>query len=142
MFLNIEDYKTVCSPKELEVLTQADSRTLERAERTALAEIEGYLSVRFDMTKAFAAQGEERNAHLVQIAVNIVLFYLVQWLPGKMASGNRTDLYDRTVKWLDAASKGGRTPRLPLHTDAEGNEESGTGFPMMCGGMEPQKYDY
>lgn len=142
MFLEIDDYKTVCSSRELDILTQADSRTRERAERTALAEIDSYLSTRYDMAKAYAATGTNRNPHLVQMAVIIVLFYLVQWLPGKMASGNRADLYDRTIEWLTAAAKGNRNPDLPPHTDADGNATAGDGFPMICGGMPPQKYDY
>lgn len=142
MFLEIEDYKTVCGVKELDVLTQADSRTRERAERVALEEIAGYLGSRYDMATAYAAQGNQRNPHLVQMAVNIVLFYLVQWLPGKMASGNRADLYDRTIEWLVAAQKGNRTPQLPPLTAANPDDPAEGGFPVTYGSMSPQKHDY
>lgn len=142
MFLTIEDYKPVCSPRELDVLQQSDNDTRQRAERVALEEVASYLRTRYDMQKTYAATGDDRNAHLVQICVNVTLFYLVQWLPGKMASGNRTSLYEYAIEWLKSVQKGAATADLPEYTNEAGDAENPVGYPMAAGGMDRQTYDW
>lgn len=140
MFIEIDDYKTVCSSRELEILQQSDTLTRERAERAALEEVASYLRVRYDVDKAYAASGDARNAFLVQMCVNVVLYYLVQWLPSKMALGNREKLYEVAIARLKDIQAGKSSPTLPSYTDANGQQ--GEGFPMVAGSMERQTYDW
>ena len=141
MFLTIDDYKPVCSSRELEILQQSDTLTRERAERVAIEEVASYLRNRYDTERIFAAEGDERNAHLVQICVNVVLFYLVQWLPAKMASANRTELYEYAIEWLKSVQAGKATPDLPTpQTDGEGKPMSS--FPAAMGGFPKSRYDW
>lgn len=142
MFLTIDDYKPVCSPRELDVLQQSDTETRQRAERVALEEVASYLRTRYDMEKAYAASGDRRNPHLTQICVNVTLFYLVQWLPQKMASGNRTTLYEYAIEWLKSVQKGAATANLPEYVNDTGDVENPVGYPMATGGMERNKYDW
>lgn len=142
MFLTIDDYKPVCSARELDVLQQSDTDTRQRAERVALEEVASYLRTRYDMQKAYAAADDDRNPHLVQICVNVTLFYLVQWLPQKMASGNRTTLYEYAIEWLKSVQKGAATADLPQYTNEDGKAENPVGYPMAAGGMDRAKYDW
>ena len=138
MFIEKEDYRTVCSPRELEVLQQADTPTRLRAERVAMEEVASYLRTRYDIDRAYAAIGNERNAHLVQICVNVTLHYLVQCLPQKMASAHRAEQYERTIEWLRLAQAGKVTASLPL----AGESPNQNSFPCMAGGMKKQTYDW
>lgn len=140
MFIEEEDYRTVCSPRELEVLQQADTPTRLRAERVAMEEVASYLRTRYDIDRAYAAIGNERNAHLVQICVNVTLHYLVQCLPQKMASAHRAEQYERTIEWLRLAQAGKVTASLPLA--GESDTPSQNSFPCMAGGMKKQTYDW
>ena len=72
MFLTVEDYKSVCDDYEMEQLSALTDDRL-KAERAALEQIGSYTRHRYDMERAFAAEGEDRNAMLVQCAVNITL---------------------------------------------------------------------
>ena len=140
MFLEEEDYRTVCSPRELEVLQQADTPTRQRAERVAMEEVASYLRTRYDIDRAYAAIGNERNAHLVQLCVSVTLHYLVQWLPQKMASAHRIEQYERTIEWLRLAQAGKVTASLPLA--GESGNGDGNNFPCMAGSMPRSQYDW
>ena len=56
-FLSLEDYKVVCCPADLDVISQSDPANRERAERAAMEEIAGYVRSRYDIAAAFAASG-------------------------------------------------------------------------------------
>ena len=138
MFIEEEDYRTVCSPRELEVLQQSDTPTRLRAERVAMEEVASYLRTRYDMDQAYATEGSKRNAQLVQICISVTLYYLVQWLPQKMASAHRTEQYERAIEWLRLAQAGKVTASLPL----AGESPNQNSFPCMAGGMKKQTYDW
>jgi len=145
MFITIEDYATVCDERELAVLQNADETIRERAERSALEEVASYLRVRYDVAKAYAAQGDDRNPYLVQIVVNVSLYYLAQRLPMKMAGAKRAELYQQAVDWLKLVGAGKSTPNLPPResvADDGATGTSGDGFPMIMGSIPPQKYDW
>ena len=140
MFLTVDDYKPVCAPRELDVLQQSDTLTRQRAERTALEEVASYLRSRYDINQAYNATGDKRNAHLVQICVNVTLYYLTQWLPGKMGMASRIELYESAIGWLKNVQSGKASPDLPLYQSADGTPVPG--MPMMSGGMPRQTYDW
>lgn len=140
MFLSELDYRTVCDEEELDVLTRSDTAIRQKAERAAMEEVASYLRPRYDVSQAFAAGGDERNPMLVQVTVNITLYYLVHWLPQLMASEGRQELYDNAIAWLTKVSKGGAMPDLPTYTGKDG--ETDTSNPMRYGGMAASTYDY
>jgi phage gp36-like protein len=141
MFLTIDDYKPVCSPRELDILQQDDTLTRQQAEQTAQEEAAGYLRSRYDMQAAFAEQGAGRNPLLVQIVVNITIWYLVQWLPQKMASGNRLLLYKNAIEWLRDVQAGKAMPDLPGYITGDG-KPADMAFPFVAGSMPKQQYDW
>ena len=140
MFLETEDYKAVCDPDDLDVIIQSDTQSRQRAERTAMEEISLYLRGRYDIAKAFAATGEERNFWLIQITVNIVLYYMIHWLPQNMGFDARKQLYDDAIARLKDVQSGRATPDLPTYTNSQGGTD--TANPMRYGSMSPNIYDY
>lgn len=139
MFLTDPDYKVLCDPEELDVLSQSDPATRAQAERVAMEEVASYIRPKYDVTKAFAAQGGERNYMLVQVVANIALWYLAQWLPGGLSLDRRELLYNQAVEWLARVSKGTAMPDLPGYTNEDGTEAAG---PIRFGGMARNTYDY
>ena len=83
MFLTIEDYQSVCDSFEFEQVTASEAERL-TAERAAMEQICSYTRHRYDMQQAFAAEGEQRNAMLVQCMVNITLWLMIHRLPQNM----------------------------------------------------------
>lgn len=140
MFLTEDDYKVVCDDDELDVLTRSDPATRQKAERVAMEEVASYLRPRYDTDKAFAAEGDDRNDMLVQVTVNIALFYLAHWLPQSLALDGRQELYDNAIAWLTKVSKGGTMPNLPTYTSEDGQTD--TSNPMRFGGIPPSDYSY
>ena len=73
MFLTLDDYRGVCDEYELKQITQNEETRL-TAEAAAMEQIGSYLRYRYDMARVFASEGSDRNAMLVQCAVNISLW--------------------------------------------------------------------
>jgi phage gp36-like protein len=105
-----------------------------------MEEVASYLRPRYDVSKAFATTGDGRNEMLVQVTVNIALYYLAHWLPGSMALDGRQELYENAIDWLTRVSKGGAMPDLPTYVGEDGQTDASN--PVRFGGMTPSVYDY
>lgn len=139
MFLTIEDYRSVCDAFEFEQITASEAERL-TAERAAMEQICSYTRHRYDMDKAFAAEGEERNAMLVQCMVNITLWLMIHRLPQNMGHERRECLYNDSVKWLRDVQNSKASPDLPTYTSEDGKTDAHN--PIRYGSMPPNKYDY
>lgn len=139
MFLTVEDYKSVCDDFEFEQITHSPE-TREAAETAAMEQIASYLRSRYDIERAFAQQGECRNAMLVQCAVNIALWLMVHRLPQSMGHERRECLYNDAVKWLRDVQASKASPDLPLYISSDGSTD--THNPIRSGCMPPNRYDY
>ena len=139
MFLTIEDYRSVCDDFEFEQITHTPE-TREAAETAAMEQIASYLRGRYDIERAFAQQGECRNAMLVQCAVNIALWLMVHRLPQSMGHERRECLYNDAVKWLRDVQASKASPDLPLYISSDGSTD--THNPIRSGCMPPNRYDY
>ena len=140
MFLTTDDYRVVCSVADLDIITQSDEETRRQAERIAMDEVAGYVRSRYDIDQAYAAEGDERSAMLVQITVSIALYYLSKWLPQYMGSDVRLELYDNAIARLKDIQKGAFSPDLPKY--AADDEEGAGAQPMIYGSMTKSSYDY
>lgn len=139
MFLTIEDYRSVCDEFEFEQVTVSEEERL-TAERAAMEQIRSYTCHRYDMDKAFAAEGEARNAMLVQCAVNITLWLMIHRMPQHMGHERRECLYNDSIKWLRDVQGSKASPDLPTYK-GEGGEEDARN-PVRYGSMPPNRYDY
>ena len=139
MFLTVEDYRSVCDDFEFEQITHSPE-TREAAETAAMEQIASSLRSRYDIERAFAQQGECRNAMLVQCAVNIALWLMVHRLPQSMGHERRECLYNDAVKWLRDVQASKASPDLPLYISSDGSTD--THNPIRSGCMPPNRYDY
>lgn len=139
MFLTVEDYKSVCDDYEMEQLSALTDDRL-KAERAALEQIGSYTRHRYDMEKAFAAEGEDRNAMLVQCAVNITLWLMIHRLPQNMGHERRECLYNDSIKWLRDVQSSKASPELPTYVSCDGDTDAHN--PVRFGSMPPNRYDY
>lgn len=141
MFITDIDYSIVCPAESLDILSQSDQETRNRAECIAMEEVASYLRGRYDMKKVFTGIGNDRNAMLVQATVSIALYYMVHSLPQSLGLDNYKELYDDAIAWLTKVQKGTAQPDLPVYTNEDG-EESSASNPFRFGSMPANKYDY
>lgn len=139
MFLTDDDYRSVCDQYELEQISHCPE-TRQKAEAAALEQIASYLRSRYDIERAFAAEGDCRNSMLVQCAVNISLWLMIHRLPQNMGHERRECLYNDAVKWLRDVQASKASPDLPLYMSADGDTD--THNPIRTGCMPPNRYDY
>lgn len=139
MFLNIEDYLSVCTEFELEQLSALTGDRL-IAERAAMEQISSYTRHRYDIEQAFRARGDSRNPMLVQCAVNITLWHMIHRLPQSMGHERRECLYNDSIKWLKDIQTSKASPDLPTYVSADGDTDANN--PVRYGSMPPNKYDY
>lgn len=136
IFITNEDFKAVCDDNALEVIAQADSSNLDRAEGYAIEEISSYLRGRYDVDRAFATSESNRNAQLVMITTDVVLYHLIAWLPKRIGFEIRETRYKSAIAWCEGVQRGVITPLLP---GAIGEEASNT---IKSGSMHKNIYDY
>ena len=138
-FITKDDFKAVCDPATLEVINQADQDNLNRAVGYAMEEVASYLRSRYDVAKAFAKEGGERNPQLVMILCDVTLYHLVAWLPKRIGFEIRETRYNNAISWLKDVQSGKASPDLDLLTDSEGND---IGNPVRFGGWDKSEYQW
>ena len=82
MYIEKSDYQAVCTEFEFKQLEADDYRA--QAEERALETIASYPRHRYDINAEFERTGNDRNALLVQVAVNITLYLMIHRMPQKM----------------------------------------------------------
>lgn len=144
MFLSVDDYRVVTCPADLNIICQSDDEIRQKAERTAMEEIAGYVRARYDIEAAFAASGSDRNPLLVQLTVSIAIWWLGQWLPGMMGGDTRLDLYNNAIARLRDIQKGNFIPDFPTYASyPDADPDTGWGSnPMRYGSMKKNGYDW
>ncbi len=139
MFLTVDDYRSVCDTYEFKQITE-NEETRRTAEAAALEQIASYLRGRYDIARAFAASGSERNPMLVQVAVNISLWLMVHRLPQNMGHERRECLYNDAVKWLRDVQASKAAADLPTPVAPDGSPDAYN--PMRFSSMKPNRYDW
>lgn len=138
-FITNTDFQTVCDPNTLEVINQADPDNLARAIGYAIEEVSSYLRSRYDVQKAFAQEGTDRNPQLVMILCDVALYHLVAWLPKRIGFEIRETRYNNAISWLKDVQSGKASPHLPPLTDDIGND---IGNPIRYGGWNKSQYQW
>lgn len=118
-FLVETDYNAQIRNEVKAVLLQSDgSQAL--AEQMAEAEITSYLRPRgYDVVAIFAATDTERNAQIIMLMVDIVLYHLHSNIVTRAMPTTRQKRYDDAIAWLTRVSKGQLEPNLPRLEDDE-----------------------
>lgn len=116
-FIEEQDYGTLIDKQALAVIQQTQPENRIRAEQMAMEELTDYLSGRYNVKRAFACTGRERNMRLVMNCMDIALYHMATWLPQNMGMAVREKRYDKAVEWMEAVRDGQLNPDLPLKGD-------------------------
>jgi phage gp36-like protein len=117
MFLTTDDYLPQIKQNNLESMIQANPTILTSAQAMALDTLKSYLFDRYDTAKIFSAVGSERNMHLVQCGVNLVLHLIYQRLPNHRIAPHVETAYNETINFLERVADGKNGLDLPKRTD-------------------------
>jgi len=112
-FITQQDYYTLISADDLELITQSTQQNRQNAEQIAIAQASAYLSIRYDCDAIWRQEGDNRNKALVMVLLDMVLYHLHSHLPGRMGIEIRRQRYDDAIAWLKAVAKGDIIPDLP-----------------------------
>jgi len=124
-FLKTTDFFTVIQPDELTdvvgkytEITDLGSVILDTLELEAIGEMTGYLAVRFDASKCFEEdENNKRIAIIIQKCVDIVLYNAYASVHPNNVPKLRSTRYENAVNWLEKVASGYINPKLPTKAD-------------------------
>ena len=126
MFITKDDYLPQIKQNNLESMIQANPAILTSAEAMAQDTLKSYLFDRYDTTKIFATTGTERNMHLVQCGVNLVLHLIYQRLPNHRIAPHVEAAYNETINFLERVADGKNGLDLPKRINPKTGENQHT----------------
>lgn len=124
MYITKQDYINI-GEGALDIVQQSKPENREAAEGFAMDFAAGYLRARYDVSAAYAKEGDERNMALVGCLTDIALYRMVLSLPSRMGWEKYEKQFDRQVEWLKAVQSSTVTLDLPAATGPDGEEDYG-----------------
>lgn len=103
-FIDIEDYNASIHREILDSLVRDDEALIEICEDRAIAEMECYLSRRYDTKMLFQARGVDRNQLVLMMALDITVYHIFSIHNPMKISQIRKDRYTRAKEWLEAVA--------------------------------------
>lgn len=113
-FLTNADYTLQIRNELKPLISSNDDNVYTIAELAAEGEITSYLRRRYDVPAIFATTGTDRNAHLVMIMIDLVLYHVFSRITPRNIPEVRELRYDAAIKWLEKVAAGELLPDLPL----------------------------
>jgi phage gp36-like protein len=117
MFLTPDDYGPLINDNILAQIISNNQGVLLEAEQMAQAEMESYLSARFDTDQIFSQTDADRHKAVVMYLVDITLYHLHSRITPRNIPQLRTDRYNAALHWLNMVADGRLAPKLPLAKD-------------------------
>lgn len=121
MFCEKEELKTVAYSYQIDQITLDDDTIVMTAVETAMEEVRAYLVHRYDMDRAFSAEGRERNPQILHLVKVITLYHIVQLSNVDIIYDRVKEDYDAAVTFLNRCADGKLNPSLPPLQDASGD---------------------
>ena len=124
IFLTLNDYDKQIRSENLDRVIDSNSVILDDAEASSILKIKGYLDGRFDMDVEFAKTGSDRNALLITLTVDLVLYDVLSRINPRNIPELRMQRRDEATDLLkntneEKLNNWGLTARL----DEDGNEK-------------------
>lgn len=116
MFLSQSDYMAQIQP-EIKQAVAGDQSIWSASELQAEEEITGYLRNRFKVAEIFNQVGTARNARIVMLMVDVVLYHIHSRVAPRNIPEIREVRYEQAIEWLKAVNKGTIVPDLPMLDD-------------------------
>lgn len=113
-FLTKPDYDPYIKDSSLNQVTTFNDALITNVELAAQAEMESYLSMRYDVVNIFNKTGAQRNPIVVTYLIDMVLYHLHSRIDARKIPQLRVDRYTNALLWLEKVSEGKLTPDLPI----------------------------
>lgn len=128
-FITDDDYTVLVRDEVKGILLEEYSDTkLRGAEQMALAQIRNYLAGRYDVNEIFSQIDDERNSHIVMIALDCALYHLYTSTVPRSMPDIRSARYQDAIDWLKLVASGDTMADLPVKTNELGEELQGIKF--------------
>lgn len=112
------DYKIASKDEIVKAIVRQDEAAIEMAGESAVEEMWGYLSGRYDCDALFSAVGDARNKLLVMFGADIALYHLYSGLSRQQIPDEKKNRYDRAIEWLQGVRSGDIEPKgFPVKND-------------------------
>lgn len=138
MFLQKEDLKNNIYNYQIDQITEGDDGIVLQAMASAEEELRSYLQgnhkkeyldgrLRYNVDAILSATGEDRNAMLLNCAINIAKWNIVDLCNADIIYEQTKERYDRAIDWLKQLAKGDvNLSNLPtIKDDEEDNNNKG-----------------
>ncbi|SNA71983.1 phage protein Gp36 family protein [Flavobacterium psychrophilum] len=130
MFITVQELNSVIYDYQLTQITEQNNDIALTAIATAEQEVKSYLTSnnlkqwqdgrpRYDVDLIFSAQGENRNALIMQHVKTVAVWYVCQLSNPDIIYEHIKERYDRAIDYLGRISKGTVTLNLPVLVDID-----------------------
>jgi len=137
IFITQADIDFAVDSQTLSTITDANSSNLDKGELIAIAEMTGYIDVRYDAEEVFAQTGTDRDPIIIQMAVYIMIYHLHARISTHMIPEKIGNNYEVAINWLNGVKNGTLKPALPIR-DAATEETT----PSRFGGNDKLDHSY
>lgn len=120
-FLTTTDFKQIIQTDILGQVIEEDAAVRLQGEQSAIEEMSSYLNSRYDVAAIFAKTGNDRNALIVLLCMDITLYHIHARINPVMMPDIRKERYKSAIQWLKDVATGIINPTgLPALENAEG----------------------
>lgn len=112
-FLKETDFRSIIRDNVLDDVIHSDKTLLEDGEAKALAEMQSYLNINYDVSSIFSKSGNSRSQVIIMYLVDMVLYHLHSRINPRQIPDIRSERYEQAIDWLKKVSRGQLAPDLP-----------------------------
>ena len=121
MFLSKSDFNTAMYAHVIDEISDSDDSALAQCIAVGIEQVKSYLKNRYDTDAIFSAEGDDRNALILEYCKVVAVWELLKLCSAETLYETWRERYDRVIEWLEGVRDGKNTPELPIRTDTEGN---------------------
>lgn len=119
-FITDEDYSVQAKEEVLSLLDPSEQHTaLRKAEKFAISEINKRLAGRYNMQEVFCKTGDDRDAYIVMITIDIAIYHLFSKKAPRRIPEYRDIRYHDALEWLKDVGNGTTPTDLPQYETEE-----------------------
>jgi phage gp36-like protein len=136
MFIQKSDLRQSILIEELDEITRNNTVVIDASMSAAIAEARMYLFDTFDTDAIFNATGNNRNALIVQLTVDMAVYKIVATCQAGIDMADRLARYEMAVRWLRAAAK------TEIYADLPRRADNATAQTNIVYGSNPKRGNY
>src|ERR1019366_8183487 len=115
MFILKTDYGDAIRTNILDDIVEADDTLIDKASKSSISLMKGYLNARYDTNAIFNATDDARHPNVLEFGVDIALYDLHRRINPRKVPAIRAERYKVAKEWLMDVSEGViNPPDLPL----------------------------